>query len=108
MLQSCKLLAATAAAECTALSYPSLTHRTCITAAPCVLTTSGFYEHVRDDTIFLTLHDAVVYARTRSVSPRISLTSASDDSALAAAAAKASIVTEEGIGGCQHTWKIGK
>jgi hypothetical protein len=68
---------------------------------------AGFYEHVKDDTIFLTLHDAVVYARNRSVSPRQSLTSAGDDAALATAAAKASTVTEEGVGGCQHTWKIG-
>jgi hypothetical protein len=85
-------------------------HETCTTAALCACVCShiaGFYEHVKDDTIFLTLHDAVVYAKNRSVSPRQSLTSAGDDAALATAAAKASTVTEEGIGGCQHTWKIG-
>jgi hypothetical protein len=71
-----------------------------------MLERAGFYERVTDDTIFLTLHDAVVYSRSRVLSPRQSLTAAAGASA--AAAAVASNVTEECSGGMQHTWKIGK
>ena len=31
-----------------------------------LLERSGFYEHVTDDTIFLNLHDAAMYAKTRA------------------------------------------
>jgi hypothetical protein len=64
-----------------------------------MLERAGFYEHVTDDTIFLTLHDAVVYAKGRSVSPRKVLE--------AAAVNKPSTVTEAGQGGHKHTWRIG-
>jgi STAS domain len=63
-----------------------------------MLERAGFYEHVTDDTIFLTLHDAVVYAKGRSVSPR---------KVLEGGASKPVTVTEDGQGGTKHTWRIG-
>ncbi|KAG5189938.1 sulfate transporter family-domain-containing protein [Tribonema minus] len=58
-----------------------------------LLERSHFYEHVTDDTIFLTLHDAVIYAKTRVVSPKPSSDEKNDPAT----------ITEAG----GHVWRVG-
>ncbi|KAG5189942.1 sulfate transporter family-domain-containing protein [Tribonema minus] len=58
-----------------------------------LLERSHFYEHLTDDTIFLTLHDAVIYAKTRVVSPKLSADEKSDPAT----------ITEAG----GHVWRVG-
>ncbi|KAG5189934.1 sulfate transporter family-domain-containing protein [Tribonema minus] len=61
-----------------------------------LLERSGFYERVTDDTLFLTLHDAVLFAKNRVASPK-------EAPGAEGAGDQAGTITETG----GHVWRVG-